>query len=128
MYSTALIIIIGIALALSLFPFSVFAADTFFDKLNKVIKGMDMNPIDPNNAQSTLGGYLGTILAALLSFLGVIFMLLSIYAGFLWMTARGNDDQVRKAQKILQTSITGLVIVALAYGITRLVDSLVGGL
>ena len=89
---------------------------------------MDMNPIDPNNAQSTLGGYLGTILAALLSFLGVIFMLLSIYAGFLWMTARGNDDQVRKAQKILQTSITGLVIVALAYGITRLVDSLVGGL
>jgi len=56
-----------------------------------------------------------------LSFLGVIFVVLIVYGGILWMTAMGNDQQVDKAKKIITESIIGLVIVVLAYSISFLV-------
>src|SRR3989338_1313164 len=34
-----------------------------------------------------------------LSLLGTILIVLIFYAGFLWMTAAGNEEQVEKAQK-----------------------------
>jgi len=49
---------------------------------------------------------------------GVIVFVLMIYAGILWMTAGGNDEQVKKAQKIIQRAVIGLIIVVLAYAIT----------
>ena len=51
--------------------------------------------------------------------LGVLFFLLALYGGFLWMTARGDTEQVQKGKDILINAITGLVIVMLAYAITR---------
>ena len=110
------------------FPSPVLAGDAMLDKLNRIAAGLGLRTVEPANAQGFLGDYIGIVLASLLAFLGVIFMLLTIYAGFLWMTAKGNDDQVRKAQKILQTTIIGLVIIALAYGIMRLLESILGGL
>jgi len=50
------------------------------------------------------------IIKYLLSFLGVLFMLLVIYAGFLWMTAGGNDEQITKAKSLIKNGIIGLVI------------------
>lgn len=124
-----LIPIITIANLLVLFlPLPTFAADTMLDKLNIIAVALGLKTVSPDSAQATLGDYIGIVLEAILSFLGVIFIILTIYAGFLWMTAQGNDEQVRKAQKILQTTITGLVIIALAYGIMRLVGSILGGL
>ena len=49
---------------------------------------------------------------------GVIVFVLIIYGGILWMTAGGNDEQVKKAQKIIQRAVIGLIIVVLAYAIT----------
>lgn len=89
---------------------------------------MGFIPIKSNEAQGKLGDYIGIVLAAIMSFLGVIFIILTIYAGFLWMTAKGNEQQVEKAQNILKTTITGLVIIALAYGIMQLIGSILGGL
>lgn len=110
------------------FPNPALASDVIFDKLNNIAYILGLRTVQPENAQGFLGNYIGAVLASLLAFLGVIFILLTIYAGFLWMTAKGNDDQVRKAQKILQTTVTGLVIIALAYGIMRLLESILGGL
>ena len=50
--------------------------------------------------------------------IGVIFFILIIYGGILWMTAGGKDEQVKKAQNIIQRSAIGLFIVVLAYAIT----------
>ena len=61
---------------------------------------------------------IASIIKALLSFLGVIFFLLVIYGGFMWMTAQGNEAQVDKAKKIIINSTIGLVIIMLAYAIT----------
>ncbi len=62
--------------------------------------------------------YVGTIISIILGMVGVIFLVLMIYAGYLWMTARGNEEQVTKAKNIIQASIIGLIIVVAAYGIT----------
>lgn len=58
-----------------------------------------------------------------LTLVGLIFMVLMVYAGFLWMTSRGEETQVEKAKKIVYTSLVGLVLVVGAYAITVLVTS-----
>ena len=56
-----------------------------------------------------------------LSFVGVIFLVLTVYAGFLWMMARGDEGQIEKAQKIIQSAIIGMIITVGAYSITAFV-------
>ena len=57
--------------------------------------------------------------------IGVIFFILIIYGGILWMTAGGNDTQVKKAQNSIQRAAIGLLIVVLAYAITYFILSVV---
>jgi hypothetical protein len=59
-----------------------------------------------------------SVIQVLLGMIGVIFFILMIYAGYLWLTARDNKDQVEKAQNIIKSSIIGLVVVLSAYAIT----------
>ncbi|MBT4277340.1 hypothetical protein HOD96_01160 [Candidatus Falkowbacteria bacterium] len=55
------------------------------------------------------------IIGILLSFLSVIFLILMIYGGFLWMTAGGSPDQVDKARKIIIRAVIGLIIILASY-------------
>ncbi len=64
---------------------------------------------------------IGNIIEIILSFLGVIFLILTIYGGFLWMTASGNDEQIGKAKKLIKNSVIGIVIVFGAYVITSFI-------
>lgn len=47
----------------------------------------------------------------LLFLMGALFAILVIYGGWLWMTARGNDEQVKKGQNILIQATIGIGIV-----------------
>ena len=87
---------------------------------NKLEKAFSVNAIG-TNAETFLSTRLGSIIGTLLSFLGVIFMVLVIYAGVLWMTARGAEAQVDKAKDILVNAIIGLILVLAAYAITAFV-------
>lgn len=69
----------------------------------------------------------GTVIGSALSIIGVIFFILAVYAGFLWMTARGDSDQVSKAKDTLTAAIIGLIIVLGAYAITNFVFESVSG-
>ena len=53
-----------------------------------------------------------------LGLLGFVFLLLTIYAGFLWMTAGGEEGNIEKAKGILTASTIGLAIILLSYAIT----------
>ena len=68
--------------------------------------------------EDTLLNNVASIIKVVLGLLGTIFVILMIYAGILWMTAGGNDTQVKKAQNIIQRAVIGLIIVVLAYAIT----------
>lgn len=61
------------------------------------------------------------IIKIILGFLGVIFVILLIYAGFVWMTSAGNEEKISKAKKTIITAIIGLAIVLSAYIITLFV-------
>jgi len=54
-----------------------------------------------------------------LGLLGTICVVLMLYAGFLWMTAAGNEENVKKAQDIIKYAVIGLIIILSAYAITR---------
>jgi len=54
---------------------------------------------------------------ALAAFLGFVF------AGFLYVTAYGAQDQIEKAKKILIYSVVGLIVVILSYSIVQLLTS-----
>ena len=65
----------------------------------------------------------GNIVALILSFVGVIFLILTIYAGLMWMTATGNSGQVEKAKDLLINAAIGLAIVTAAYSITSFIGN-----
>lgn len=66
---------------------------------------------------------IGYLISIVLSFVGIIFLLLTIYGGYLWMTAAGNEEQISKAKKIITAAIIGLIIIAGAYTITALIGN-----
>ena len=51
--------------------------------------------------------FLLEVINQILTFIGVIFFLLLIYTGFLWMNARGNEEQVTKAKKMVREVTIG---------------------
>jgi hypothetical protein len=66
---------------------------------------------------------IGVVIQFALSFVGVIFLLLMIYGGYLWMTARGEEQTVNKAKDLIRAAIIGLIIIILAYSISFFVIS-----
>ena len=68
-----------------------------------------------------LGQVVANVIMAFLSILGLVFIGLIVYAGYLWMTARGNKDRVEKAQDILKSAIWGIIITLSAYSIAYFV-------
>lgn len=66
------------------------------------------------------------VLNQVLTFIGVIFLFLLFYAGYLWMNARGKEEEVAKAKKIMQEAVIGLVIILLARLITEFILTQVG--
>lgn len=91
----------------------------FVDIVNRI----DMSGILPGSNRDPEAA-LGGLISGLLAFLGVIFMALIIYGGFLWMTARGAEDQIGKAKKIITSATIGLAVVLTAYLISLIVVAL----
>ncbi len=65
----------------------------------------------------------GQIIGLVLSFVGVLFLILMIYAGLTWMTAGGNQEQVKKARSLMINAILGLIVVMGAYAITAFIGT-----
>lgn len=57
-----------------------------------------------------------------LGFAMILAVLLLVFAGFAWMTARGNKGQIQKAQKIIQNTIVGLALAIGSYFILFLLN------
>ena len=103
---------------------SLLAAD---DSLSGRLKGFaTQSGYDEGTTETTLARTLGKIVNALLGFLGVLFIILIIYAGFTWMTAGGDEEKVKKAKGLLKNSVIGLAIVLGSYFIFFFIYEAIG--
>lgn len=55
------------------------------------------------------------VINLLLGLLGTLALCLTVYAAFLWIIARGNEEDVTKAKDILMGSVVGLLVVLSTY-------------
>ncbi|PIR12797.1 hypothetical protein COV49_04135 [Candidatus Falkowbacteria bacterium CG11_big_fil_rev_8_21_14_0_20_39_10] len=119
------ILILTCLVALLVLPYFVFAVDgaqtqsgdTMKSVLNKLQSNSGYAPAD----QYTASRIAGTAVKAFLSILGVIFIFLTLYGGYVYMMARGNEDEVGKALLIIQRAIIGLIIIVGVYAIWQFI-------
>lgn len=86
------------------------------DLTGGIAGGAGYNPSD--SGPTALSEKVGYVIRVVLSLVGMIFFALTVYAGILWMTASGNEEQVGKALTILKAALVGLIITLSAYSIT----------
>jgi len=99
------------------FPFYTLLAQDFeFDPGNNIQKRLNLpNPKYGPESIAT------KVIQWILGILGLVAVVMIILGGFIWMTAAGNEEKVRKAKAILTSAIIGLVIVLLSFAILILV-------
>ena len=66
---------------------------------------------------------IGTGIKVILSILGVVLVLMIIYAGWTWMTAQDEKAKIQKAKDMLKNAVIGLLIIFAAYAIATFVIS-----
>lgn len=77
--------------------------------------------------QNPLLGRLFQFIIIAESFVGIILVVVIVYGGFLYMTSRGNEEQIGKAQQYLTNGVIGLIILLGSYSATVFViNALVG--
>lgn len=109
--------------AMTLLPFSALAqlsdAETELEKVGA--------PLISTGTASDLPKLIGNLINVFLSVLGIIFVVLVVYAGYLWMTDAGEGSKAKKAKGILGTAVMGIVLTIAAYAISAFViEQIVG--
>ncbi|PIZ81056.1 MAG: hypothetical protein COY02_03195, partial [Parcubacteria group bacterium CG_4_10_14_0_2_um_filter_41_6] len=75
---------------------------------------------------------IASVINIALGFLGMLATIMIIYAGFKWLTAAGNEDQVTKAKETLRNAVIGIAVIFLSFVIVnfvvnQLTDTVGGG-
>lgn len=111
-------------------PMLVLAVDEPSDKIPSIRNNVDILGKGANYALVEKGQeiykfaqIIGQVINVFFSMVGVIFLILMVYAGYLWMMAQGNEEQVTKAKALIRSSIIGLIIAVSAYAITWFIFS-----
>ena len=123
-----IIFLTAVFLAFFVFTSFVLAADSGADKAltglkQSASKGYvgvagEEKSISEAGIMISLPGAIGKVVGVVLSLVGVVFLILMIYAGFTWILARGNEQDVTKAKDLIIAAVIGLIIVLAAYAIT----------
>ncbi len=108
-----LTLVFGLFVSLLLFNNSALAyQDPVGDGIRMVNDYSALTSRDPRSVA-------GDFIMIALSFLGIIAVIVVIYAGFQWMTSGGNQEKVASSKKMLIAGLIGLLIILLSLAITR---------
>lgn len=69
--------------------------------------------------QATPASFVGGLIQGALSIGGIIFTCLIFYGGFMYMTAQGSDEKIKKAKGIISSAVIGLALTLSGWIITR---------
>ncbi|MDD2758448.1 MAG: pilin [Patescibacteria group bacterium] len=89
--------------------------------------GLLNESVGKSGLSNDLQGTAANIISSVLAVIGTIFLVLTIAAGVMWMTAGGNEEKITKARNIIVAAVIGLIIVLSAYTITYFVGSRLSG-
>ncbi len=70
---------------------------------------------------SNIYSLVGVGVKGFLAALSIVFFFLVVYAGILWMKARGNQDEVANAKTLIEEAVIGLVVILSAYALTNFI-------
>lgn len=93
--------------------FGPVASASVFGRMDNVAKTGGYAAAD----EFTMSKLIGQAVSTFLGLLGVIFVVLIVFAGYNWMTAAGDSGKVDKAKETLWRAIIGLIITVGAYAI-----------
>ncbi|MFH0852714.1 MAG: hypothetical protein V1845_03915 [bacterium] len=102
---------LGVALIAQLTPLAVFAAAP--------TSGIPQVGLDKQKIADLISGF-ATYFSGIIGVLGILVLL---YAAFLYMTAGGNDEKVSKAKSTFIYGLVGVGVAILAFGVFNLVSS-----
>ncbi len=83
--------------------------------------GQQVYNIKAEADKPSLESYTALIINGLLTIVGTIFLLMTIYGGLLWMLARGKEEQAKKARDIVVMAIIGLTVTFASYALAYFV-------
>lgn len=86
---------------------------------------IDTNAMRDSSQTRTLLDSIGLAIGVALSLVGIFFLVLIIYAGYTWMLARGNAQEVEKAKSTIINAVLGLLIISIAYAVTVFLTDIV---
>ncbi len=102
------------------------ASDTIVGGLLTTNKEAGLPGPGTEGGNVSLAIIIGRIIQALLGVVGIIFLVLIVYSGYLYMTDGGEGSKMKKAKAIIGQSLIGLVIIVAAYAITSFVITTLG--
>lgn len=104
-------------------PSSIAEAVNIQEEFSKALQSAQL--ISEGDQPTTPEVAVGKIINTVLTYVGVLTLVMIIYAGGLWATARGNEQTIEKSKKILLGGIIGLVII---FSAAALVNFVISGL
>ncbi len=62
-----------------------------------------------------------------ITLVGILCVIVFIYAGFTYLTAQGENDKIQQAKKIMVYALVGVIVAALGLVIVKTVSGVIGG-
>lgn len=102
------------------------SAQGFEPGLGSATKNLGSASGELSKSSTPLPELIGNFINIFLGVLGVIFVILVIYAGWMRLSSQGDPAKVEKSNKMLIQAVIGIVIIVAAYGISSFViDSII---
>ena len=98
------------------------AANKPLENLGNLGKESGFNA-ETQGSKTAMAENIGLGINLFLSILGIIFVILIIYAGYKWMMAQGDKGEVDKAKSIINRAIIGLIIIIGSFAIWNLISN-----
>ena len=95
--------------------------DTTVSATTTISAGLENAAEGSYSDTATLTVFIGNLIQALLTATGILFLVLTVWAGIIYMTASGDDTKIKKAKGMIVSALVGLIIIVGAYALTSYV-------
>ncbi len=90
-----------------------------------IAQATDFNGLERISSTALLGANIGFVISSLLPYIfaiaGATLVVYLLYGGFHLMASRGDEKAIKEAKGKITGALTGLVIMIVAYMVTRLI-------